>query len=67
MTPEQQANAWIAAVQERAMTRVRAESIADGILFSQAQLECMEIGVLAGAWEMLAWLTDRRDDRGRQI
>lgn len=42
------------------MTRVRAESIADGMQFSDAQLECIEVGVLAGASEMLTMLTERR-------
>jgi hypothetical protein len=58
MTPEQQAAEWLATVKERAMTRAQAEAVAEGTQFSSAQLELVEIGVLAGAHEMLDFIQE---------
>jgi hypothetical protein len=58
MTTEQQAIEWLATVKARALTRVRAQAVADGTQLSAAQLELVGIGVLAGAREMLT-LTDQ--------
>lgn len=58
MDAEQQASEWLATVKERAMIRAKAEVAGEGTQFSPEQLECIEIGVLAGAMEMLDLLTD---------
>ena len=54
--PEQQANVLLATVQDRAMTRAKAEAVAEGTQFSEAQLELVGVGMLAGASEMLTLL-----------
>jgi hypothetical protein len=53
VTPEQQANEWLAIVKDRAMTRAKAEAAGAGTQFSADQLELVGIGILAGASEML--------------
>lgn len=58
MTPEELADAWLAAVRGRAVTRVKAEAVAEGTVISGEDLELIEIGILAGASEMLTLIDD---------
>jgi hypothetical protein len=43
MTHEHQASEWLAIVRDRAMTRAKAEAVADGTEFSTEQLELVEV------------------------
>jgi hypothetical protein len=53
VTPAQLASAWLADVKDRALSRARAEAVAEGTQFSAEQLELIEIGIVAGVSEML--------------
>jgi hypothetical protein len=53
-----EAGEWFATVQDRALTRVQAEAVAEGTQFSDAQLELIVIGILASASEMLTLLDE---------
>lgn len=59
------ADEWLARVRDRAHTRVKAEAVAEGTEFSASDLELIEIGILAGASEMLSLVQElglRRPD-----
>jgi hypothetical protein len=58
VTPDQQADEWLATVKDLAMTRAKAEAAGAGTQFSAEQLEMAEIGVMAGASEMLDLLDE---------
>jgi hypothetical protein len=65
--PDAQAAAdeWLATVRDRAHTRIRAEAVVEGTEFSADDLELVEIGILAGASEMLSLVQElalRRSD-----
>jgi hypothetical protein len=54
MNPAHPAGDWLAAAKERAMNRAKAEAVGEGTEFSADQLELVEIGVMAGIFEMLS-------------
>jgi phosphate/sulfate permease len=53
MGPEHSASEWLAAAKEGAINRAKAEAVAEGTSFSAEQLEPVEIGVMAGIFEMI--------------
>jgi hypothetical protein len=55
---EAAAGRWLATVRDRAHTRVQAEAVGEGTDFSADDLELVEIGILAGASEMLSLVQD---------